>query len=93
MSDEEYMLTTVDNPYNPFNQFDEWYEFDVLKGYNTCSYLARIANTSYSLSEDLNNKEIDMAIDEIIKYNGKMYKKVKKDEIIKPIEMETLLQN
>jgi len=93
MSDEEYMLTTVDNPYNPFNQFDEWYEFDVLKGYNTCAYLARIANTSYSLSEDLNNKEIDMAIDEIIKYNGKMYKKVKKDEIIKPIEMEKLLQN
>ena len=44
----EYMLTTIDNPYSPFTQFDEWLEFDTLKGYNTCGYLARVAKTSSS---------------------------------------------
>lgn len=77
---EVYMLTTVDNPFNPFDQFEEWYQFDVANGYNTCAYLARLANTSPSLSEALNEKEIDDVMDEIIKFNGKMYKKIKKDE-------------
>ena len=40
------MLTTIDNPFNPFDQFDEWFAYDVSKGYHTCSYLARIAKTS-----------------------------------------------
>lgn len=91
MSNEEYMLTTVDNPFNPFDQFDEWYEFDVSKGYNTCAYLARIANTSPSLSDDLNNKEVDNAIDEIIKFNGKLYKKVERNEQVKPVNLSDLL--
>ena len=39
-------LTTFDNPYNPFEQFSDWFLFDVEKGYNTCAYLDRIAHTS-----------------------------------------------
>ncbi len=46
------MLTTSDNPYNPFTQWDEWNVFDMEKGYNTCSYLARIAAVSDELSDD-----------------------------------------
>lgn len=30
-------ITTFDNPYNPFEQFSNWFLFDVEKGYNTCS--------------------------------------------------------
>ena len=37
------MITTIDNPYNPFTQFDEWYAFDEGKGYCTSGYLARIS--------------------------------------------------
>lgn len=66
---KEYMLTTIDNPFNPFENFDSWYQFDVDKGYNTCSYLARIARTSDSLSESENNEEMNRAIEEIIKYD------------------------
>ena len=50
----ECMITTFDNPYNPFEQFSEWFLFDVEKGYNTCSYIARIAN----FSDDMTQKEI-----------------------------------
>jgi hypothetical protein len=71
------MLTTFDNPYDPFEQFTSWFLFDVEKGYNTCSYLGRIARTSDQLSEEENELEIERAIDEIIKYDFRnIYKKV-----------------
>ena len=71
------MLTTFDNPYDPFEQFDSWYQFDMDKNYGTCSYLARIARTSNSLTEEENDREIERAIDEIIKYDFRnIYKKV-----------------
>lgn len=63
------MLTTFDNPYNPFEQFVQWFLFDVEKGYDSCAYLARIANISDQLSENENELEIERAIDEIIKYD------------------------
>lgn len=63
------MLTTVDNPYNPFDDFNNWFMFDVQKGYNTCAYLARIAQTSDQFTEKENNEEIEKAIDEIIQHD------------------------
>ena len=75
------MLTTIDNPFDPFTQFEQWFLFDVEKGYNSCSYLARIAKTSDQFTEDENDKEIERAIDEIIKYDfTNIYKKVTKEE-------------
>lgn len=72
-----YGLTTFDNPFDPFNQFVEWFLYDIEKGYNTCGYIARIARTSEQLSEEDNNLEIERAIDEIIKYDAlNIYKKV-----------------
>lgn len=77
----ECMLTTIDNPYDPFEQFDLWFLFDVEKGYNSCAYLARIARTSDQLSDEENNEEIERAIDEIIKYDFmNIYKKVRKEK-------------
>jgi hypothetical protein len=74
----KYMLTTFDNPYDPFEQFDSWYMFDMDKGYGSCSYLDRIARTSDQLSDEENDLEIERAINEIIKYDFRnIYKKVK----------------
>lgn len=71
-------LTTVDNPYNPFEQFTSWFLFDEEKGYHSCAYLGRIARTSDQLSDEENNQEIERAIDEVIKYDfTNTYRKVK----------------
>lgn len=76
---DRYMLTTFDNPYDPFDKFDEWFAYDVERGYNSCAYLGRIAKTSDQLTEDENSEEIERAIDEIIKYDFlNIYKKVVK---------------
>ena len=40
------MLTTIDNPFDPFTQFDDWLRFDEEKGYHTCQFLAKIARPS-----------------------------------------------
>jgi len=71
------MLTTSDNPFSPFTQFDEWLAFDNEKGYDTCNYLARIAKTSDELSDEDEELAITRAIDEIVELNilG-IYKKV-----------------
>lgn len=75
-------LTTVDNPYNPFEQFLSWFLFDEEKGYHSCAYLGRIARTSDQLSDEENNQEIERAIDEIIKYDfTNTYRKVKENVV------------
>ena len=70
-------ITTIDNPYDPIYDFDHWFLFDVFKGYNTCGYLARICTTSDQLSDVENEKETEQAIDEMIKLNPLLYRKVK----------------
>ena len=47
----ECRLTTFDNPFDPFEQFASWFLFDVEKGYNTCSHLARIANVTDEMTQ------------------------------------------
>lgn len=73
----EYAITTVDNPFDPFEQFQQWFLFDEQHDYHTSAYLARIAKTSEAFSDIENNKEIENAIDEIIKFDFEnIYKKV-----------------
>ena len=74
-------LTTNDNPFDPFEQFNDWFEFDIEKGYYTCSRLARLTNLSDGLSEVETNNEIERAIDELIKLDFlDIYKKVKQND-------------
>ena len=79
----EVMLTTVDNPYDPFSQFDSWFRFDTEKGYNTCSYLARITNIPEDATQEEANREVERAVDEIILYNPlDIYRKVVRKDLI-----------
>jgi hypothetical protein len=74
------MLTTADNPFDPFDDFSSWYQWDVEHGYDSSGYLARILVTSDELSDgDLEDVQ-EIAIDEIISENlFGVYKKVTRE--------------
>lgn len=67
--EDELMLTTLDNPFNPFLQWEQWFAFDVRHGYETCAYLARIALSSHELTEIEEALAINQAIHEILELN------------------------
>lgn len=46
MANKVPYLTTLDNPFDPSTEFQEWYAFDRLMGYNTVELLARRTFTS-----------------------------------------------
>lgn len=78
---EEFMLTTVDNPFDPFTRFDEWLSYDEGMGYYTTAFLARVAKVSTDLSEADQTLAIQQAIDEIVKENvSGMWVKVSKNQ-------------
>ena len=80
-------ITSIDNPYDPFTEFESWVTYDVQMGYFTCERLASIVhNLPDSLTQDENNFFIEKAIDELLKagcYNKKgefvEYKKLTKE--------------
>lgn len=75
--DTEVMLTTFDNPYDPFEEFVPWFMFDISKGYYTCSLLARIARSSEEFTTVEEKAETERAIDAIIDNDFlNIYKKV-----------------
>lgn len=78
------MLTTTDNEWNPFTNYDEWYNRDLElsrenERIDTCGYIALIARTSDAFTDEENDREIERAINEIIRFDFKnIYVKVKK---------------
>lgn len=74
-------LTTEDNPFDPIDDFDNWYSFDEQNGYHTSSYLARIARTSNDESYADYEAALEQAIDEIVAINTTgNYKKIVKED-------------
>lgn len=78
----EYMLTTFDNPFDPFTQWDEWYVWDRNAGYHTPGLLARLSYSSDEISDADQYLAIQRAIDEIARENvSGMHKKVKRGDV------------
>lgn len=84
-TETEIMLTTIDNPHDPFEDYDLWYAYDTLHGHHTMSFLARIVVTSDELSESDQKEAIDSAIEEAVRENvSGMYRKVSREvEVVK----------
>lgn len=62
-----HMLTTKDNPFDPFDEFEQWLQFDISRGYHSINVLADRAITSNGeLSKEEDEQAISDAIDEII---------------------------
>ena len=59
-------ITTIDNPFNPFDDFNSWFMFDIEKGYYTSSTIARLANITDDMTEKEETDEIERAIDRLI---------------------------
>lgn len=79
---DNYMLTTTDNPFSPFTQYDEWLTWDMAR-HNTNSLLARVVRTSPELSEPDQELAIQEAIDEIVNENvSGVHTKVRADSTI-----------
>ncbi len=60
------LITTTDNPYDPFTQWEDWYFYDLSMGYNTCERLARLSSPINHLPIELSSGEINAAIDQLI---------------------------
>jgi hypothetical protein len=79
----QVMLSTTDNPYNPFTEFDQWYAFDTQVGHHTLALLGRVCITSDELSELDQSRAIDHAMDEIVAENASgMHLLVSEDTLI-----------
>ena len=64
---KDCMLSTVDNPYDPFEQFNLWLMFDKEKGYDSCERLARLVDLTDDMTQKEIDEEIERAMDELIK--------------------------
>lgn len=69
LEDQEIMLTTIDNPFNPFTQWDSWLRFDRDNGHYTNEYLARVANTDEILSSSQYDAAVREAMIDIVENN------------------------
>lgn len=76
---EEIFITTNDNPFNPFDQFDDWFRFDCDKKYFTCSYIDRVVQSfdEKRPSTKASEEDFDRAMKEIVEYNPYLYKVVR----------------
>lgn len=76
----QYRLTTIDNPYHPVDEYEQWHRFDIQSGYNTEALLQRVANTSFWNSDGQNQFLENCAIDEIIRQDlCLIYRKIRID--------------
>lgn len=72
-----YTLTTIDNPYHPVTQFDQWYAEDLRLGHNTLGLLSRVIVTSDELSIADQELAFNLAVDEIVRENvSGVYRKI-----------------
>lgn len=71
-----YVLTTVDNPYSPIDEFDKWFAYDEVSGYCTCGLLSRTIdalrnyyNNNVTLTSPTEDELTELAIDKIVTLN------------------------
>lgn len=86
----ECMLTTVDNPFDPWTEWDEWFAWDQNAGYNTPGLLARVAGALGDQSEADQHLIIQDAIDEIVRENVVgVHRKVQEGDVQKLSEQSS----
>lgn len=59
-------ITTKDNPYDVFDDFKNWYYYDMQQGYNTCGKVARLLKKDSYTSTKEEDEDALQAIDRLI---------------------------
>lgn len=77
---KEIMLTTYDNPFNPFTDFETWWKEDLILGHNCCGLLAKTSNVSDVSSDEMNKKYIIDAMNEIVSEEPLIYRIVTRED-------------
>lgn len=67
--DDRVVLTTKDNPINPFDDFNAWYAEDHRLGHNTCERLARMSHDYADMSDLDESLDYARMLQEIFKYD------------------------
>lgn len=73
-NEDDLMLTTIDNPYNPKTHYDEWKTWDEDNGHYTEEYVARLLEM-----------EDDFDVDDVIKIDtllDKVYQDILEHDVI-----------
>ena len=81
-AEHDFLLTTKDNKFNPFTQYDQWKHFDEKeRHYNTEAYVARVvAELAFQVRNilfgEVSDSELDslrnQAYNDIIRYNNEI---------------------
>ena len=87
VEDNQVWLTSVDNPFDPFTDFDNWYRYDTEKGYYTAGLIARFTDAdSFDLSDKDYAEEIEKAVERALETDleGRLFKVVRINGQTKP---------
>jgi len=77
--DEEYTITTWDNPWNPYTHYREWLAEDHRLGYNTVETIDFYSTISDEMSEKMIEDELKRTNDELLEKFPLIYKKFYRD--------------
>ena len=86
-------ITSIDNPYDPFREWDLWLNHDLQKGkLSCCSMLASFAASSDNFDDEAEDLANELAINDIVNtYSAMGYIKVKNTpsgmEVVSPSEL------
>ena len=81
MNDRIVSITTIDNPFDPIDDFDHWFLYDIEKGYYTCNKIARLTEEFDGMTQIEEEKAIEKAIDRLIEIDPlDIYKKIVKND-------------
>ena len=80
--EKEIMITTIDNPFDPFDNFTSWFLYDIENNYYTNSKLARISKITDDMSEKEKKIEVERAIDRLIEIDPfDIYRKIERNVV------------
>ena len=80
--DKDFMLSTYDNPFNPFDDFVRWMKEDLRLRHDCCGYLAREAMTSDVADEEANDSAIIDAAKRIVSREPTIYRIVYQEDFV-----------